>query len=225
MGSCKKQYLFWMIPGCVWIFTLKFISWSPVSDDVLPTCSFTAGGGAEVQCGGLSSIWWWSCRLQPRERLLFCPAAPLSQVWDPELMSLKMISCKVSAVLHSPAHCAVIGSDMFIYVKLFYLYPQTRCNFIQRFRLNYICGWLLGLNESFVLFSFFFFAGHLKMFPDRRRTESAKLFVIFLNLKTGTKTINMMSYRGWPPEGSDLTWSLFSQSQHCGAELRDAGFF
>lgn len=23
MGSCKKQYLFWMIPGCVWIFTLK----------------------------------------------------------------------------------------------------------------------------------------------------------------------------------------------------------
>lgn len=108
----------------------------------------------------------------------------------PNWWAWKWSAAKVSAVLHSPAHCAVIGSDRFINVRLFYLYPQTRwCNFIQRFRLNYVCGWLLGLDESFVLF-FFFFAGHLKMFPDRRRTESAKLLVIFLNLKTGTETIN-----------------------------------
>lgn len=122
MGSCKKQYLFWMIPGCVWIFTLNSHlmitrQWWRVAYVVFLQ--------EEVQ---RSSVEDWAASsgdvagCSQGNRLVSCSVAPLSQIWENYQLP------KGQLFLHSPAHRAVIGSHMFIYVRLFmlfYLYPQT----------------------------------------------------------------------------------------------------
>lgn len=80
-------------------------------------------------------------------RLVSCPVAPLSQIRDLVGMwwAWEWSAATVLAVLHNPAHCAVIGSYVFlceiiIYCTLIFILKHDDVNVIQRLHLNY---WLI----------------------------------------------------------------------------------